>query len=147
VALALQKRIIFLPKEIPEMPQPDSSRKPLLHEQWSEADPWPAVPASPRRRVAPPARSVAPTEAPAKDGRSAADPDGNQEQEREAREGAQSSRTPSTRTPSTRTPSTRTPNSASPREDKDEEAASRRFSADDELEDTWPNIAGRDLED
>jgi hypothetical protein len=119
------------------MPQPDSSRKPLLHEQWSEAEPWPALPPSPPRRVPPRARPAAPAEAPAEDGRSPADPDGNQEQERELREAAGA--------PSRRADD----NGGAPgaEGDADNQAASRRFSADDELEDTWPNIPGRDLEE
>jgi hypothetical protein len=104
------------------MPQPDSSRVPLS-QRWSESAPWPADPEAPR----PPARlrrRRRRSRDHVEDARHFADPDGNEEQERHLREAA----------------------APSSRMDSSDWVAAMPFSSE-ELEDTWPNLAGRSIFD
>jgi hypothetical protein len=76
------------------------------------------------------------------DGRNAADPDGNEEQERQVEQSEQHV-PPSRRVPSGQTPP-KTQSQA--RGDRDRGLGTRPFSEDD-LEDTWPNLSGRNLDE
>jgi hypothetical protein len=124
------------------MPQPESSR------DWgrvpNETDaPWPADPAPPRwfaaRMGIRPGQP--PKEKPEQDGRTPRDPDGNEELEREEEDEAPASHRSSTE---------RGEAAASARvrcdfetEDTSEWVATERFTLEDELEDTWPNVPTR----
>jgi hypothetical protein len=109
------------------MPQPDSSRMPIT-QRWSDAAPWPADPAAPRelkRNRRHRRRNAEHVE----DGRTACDPDGNEEQERLQRDAAPPSSRP-----------------LSSRMDSDDWVAALPFTSE-ELEDTWPNLSGRSIFD
>jgi hypothetical protein len=142
------------------MPQPDSSRDFSLDRRWNETDAaWPVDPAAPRfgaRRggvAGPKSQDVRtqevrpqkgrPKETPDQDGRTPYDPDGNEELEREQEEKPASRRTSS---------DGGDPASLSARhdietEDTGEWVATQRFTLEDELEDTWPNVPTRYLDD
>ena len=104
------------------MPQPDSSRQPIS-KHWSDPAAWPADPAAPsaptRQR-----RQRRRSREHVEDARHFADPDGNEEQERHLREAA----------------------APSSRMDSSDWVAAMPFSSE-ELEDTWPNLAGRSIFD
>jgi len=129
------------------MPQPDSTRRPPHPEQWSEPNAgWPIDPAAPRgigRRRSGTRRRI---KGHVEDARHAADLDGNEEQERQARDSVPSSRdVPSSQlAPSSRAPASQR---ASGNDETTEWAAQRPFGPEDELEDTWPNLPGRPLEE
>jgi hypothetical protein len=125
------------------MPQPDSSRNQAQDIPWNGPDrPWPVDPAAPRgagSRRAP--RAPRPEEQPAKDGRTPDDKDGNEELEREQE--APSSRRATTDRQAALNRARRELES----EDTGEWVATERFTLDDELEDTWPNVPARYLDD
>lgn len=134
------------------MPQPDSSRDRSLDRRWNETDAaWPVDPAAPRRFAAhlggragqrPP--EVRPKEKPEQDGRTPYDPDGNEELEREEKEKPASHRAaPSERGAAADVRARRDLES----EDTGEWVATQRFTLEDELEDTWPNVPTRYLDD
>jgi hypothetical protein len=113
------------------MPQPDSSRN----------RPWPVDPAAPPPRAAArraPASRRSPD--PLKDGRTPDDKDGNEELEREQE-------APSSR----RATTDRQAAANSARRELDNEATgewagTERFTHEDELEDTWPNVPTHHLD-
>jgi hypothetical protein len=114
------------------MPQPDSSRNP----------PWPVDPAAPPPRAAArraPASRRSPPE-PLKDGRTPDDKDGNEELEREQE--APSSR----RATSDRQEAAHRARGEFENEETGEWAGTERFTHEDELEDTWPNVPARHLD-
>ena len=121
------------------MPQPDSSRSRGMHEQWSEPSAgWPVDPAAPRR-LAP--RSGRPRRCRdhLEDCRSCADLDGNEALERQQLDAAApSSRTPSRLVGTSGTFAMDEGQTTDP-DDEDRWVASRPFTLEDELEDTWPN--------
>ncbi len=123
------------------MPQPDSTRSPTLPEQWSEPNAgWPHdLPAPPRRRHG---RTRHRIKGHVEDARHGSDIDGNEEQERQARDSVPSSReVPSSQlTPSSRSPASQ---GASGNDEPMEWAGKHRFAPEDELEDTWPALPGR----
>src|SRR5688500_756323 len=115
------------------MPQPDSTRRPTLPEQWSEPSAgWPADPATPPRRHS---RTRRRCKGHVEDARHGADIDGNEEQERQVRDSVPSSReVPSSQlAPSSRSPASQ---GVSGNDEPTEWAAKRRFGPEDELEDT-----------
>jgi hypothetical protein len=134
------------------MPQPDSSRHRPIERGWNETDaPWPVDSAAPRPFAAhlrprsahskekPPAK-----EKPEQDGRTPDDRDGNEELERQEEEKPASRRASTERGEA--------PASARARwdfetEDTGEWVATERFTLDDELDDTWPNVPSRYLDD
>lgn len=126
------------------MPQPDWSRHRAHEEGSNESDrPWPVDPAAPSGFVAARRGGQAgrPKE-PEKDGRNPDDKDGNEEFERERREGAPSRHAP--------TEGHASPSRARREVDADdtgEWVATERFTLDDELEDTWPTVPTRYLDD
>ena len=127
------------------MPHPDSTRRHLPPEQWSEPNAgWPLDPAAPDR--ARPRGRTRRIKGHVEDARHGADLDGNEEQERQARDAAPSSReVPSSQlAPSSPAPASQRPSS---KDETTEWAASRPFGDDDELDDTWPNLPGRSPED
>lgn len=128
------------------MPHPDSSRMRAVHEQWSEPNAgWPVDPAAPRHLAPRPRRSSRRREH-IEDCRHAADIDGNEEQERQKREAA----APSSRMPALigGMPDTLARGRNDEEADDDDRwVASRPFTLDDELEDTWPNLPPRQLDD
>jgi hypothetical protein len=116
------------------MPQPDSSRN----------RPWPVDPAAPppraaARRAPASRRSPEPVE-PVKDGRTPDDKDGNEELERDQE--APSSR----RATSDRQSAANRARQELESEEQGEWAATERFTLEDELEDTWPNVPVRHLD-
>lgn len=129
------------------MPQPDSSRNRAQDIRWNgvarnEGDhPWPVDPAAPARRASarrnPPSRR---TPDPLKDGRTPDDKDGNEELEREQDK-------PSSQRPtSDRQAGMQRTHSDFETEETGEWVATERFTLEDELEDTWPNVPARYLE-
>lgn len=124
------------------MPQPDSSRDPSSQARWNPADGrWPVDPELPRRRDArgaarPPQK---PVPDPGKDGRTPDDRDGNEELEREVKEEPPSRRSASGHAML----GARRSRDA---EDTSEWVATQRFTMDDELEDTWPNVPSAHVE-
>jgi hypothetical protein len=127
------------------MPQPDSTRRSTPPEQWSEPNAgWPADPAAPRQRRHSSTRRR--MRGHVEDARHGADIDGNEEQERQARDSVPSSReAPSSQlAPSSKTPASQ---GASGKDETSEWVAGRPFGPEDELEDTWPNLPGRRLEE
>ena len=127
------------------MPQPDSSRNRAQDVRYNDSErPWPVDPAAPRR--AGPRRVPAATRPkdPQKDGRTPDDKDGNEELEREVEEGpAPSSRQTTTDPRSAMSKARRELES----EETGEWVATERFTLEDELEDTWPNVPARYLDD
>jgi hypothetical protein len=134
------------------MPHPDSSRGRAFERVWNETDaPWPVDTAAPRPfaahlrgRSGPAQEKPAPKEKPEQDGRTPDDRDGNEELERQDEEKPASRRTSTERGEA--------PASAQARwdfesEDTGEWVATERFTLDDELEDTWPNVPTRYLDD
>lgn len=131
------------------MPQPDSSRSRAMLEQWTEPGAgWPIDPAAPRR--APRSRRPTRRRDHVEDCRHAADIDGNEALERQKIEAA---------APSSRLPASlpgRSEAFASGQgegtdvddvDDDERWVASRPFTHEDELEDTWPNLPPRPLDD
>jgi hypothetical protein len=127
------------------MPQPDSSRNRAHDVRWNEPSrSWPVDPAAPRRFAS--RLGVAgerPKQEPEKDGRTPDDKDGNEELEREVKE-----------KPPARHSAPEREALASGRawrdfetEDTGEWVATERFTLDDELDDTWPNVPARYLDD
>jgi hypothetical protein len=114
------------------MPQPDSSRN----------RPWPVDPAAPPPR--PPARR-APASGrspePLKDGRTPDDKDGNEELERK-----QDAPPSSRRAMTDRQAAANRARGELESEETGEWAATERFTLEDELEDTWPNVPTRHLD-
>jgi hypothetical protein len=137
------------------MPQPDSSRDFSLDRRWNETDAaWPVDPAAPRfgarlggrpgsrsQEVRP--KEKYPKEKPDQDGRTPYDPDGNEELEREQEEKPASRRTASDRDD----PALMRTRHDIETEDTGEWVATQRFTLDEELEDTWPNVPTRYLDD
>lgn len=110
---------------------PDSSRNLGQKAQWNESGPWPVDPAAPR-----PSRVVArpeprPRQDPEKDGRTPDDRDGNEELERQIQE----------QPPQRGEGKAEASSGAAPEDGR--WVASRRFTRDDELDDTWPNFPAR----
>ena len=129
------------------MPQPDSSRSRALHEQWSEpSSGWPVDPAAPRR-LSPRSRRPSRRRDHVEDCRHAADLDGNEALERQKIEAA----APSSRMPSRLADMSDTfamdEAERMDAESDDRWVASRPFTLDDELEDTWPNLPPRPFDD
>jgi hypothetical protein len=126
------------------MPQPESSRNRAHDGRWNEPSrSWPVDPAAPRRFGARRAHSAERPKEPEKDGRTPDDKDGNEELERELKE-----------KPPTRQASSDREALAAGRvrremetEDTGEWVATERFTLEDELEDTWPNVPTRYLDD
>jgi hypothetical protein len=134
------------------MPQPDSSRDFSLDRRWSEADAaWPVDPAAPRygaRLGGARAQEVRsekgrPKEKPDQDGRTPYDPDGNEEFEREKDDKPASHRISTDRG----TPALVRARHDIETEDTGEWVATQPFTLEDELEDTWPNVPRRYLDD
>lgn len=142
------------------MPQPDSPQDLSLDRRWNESDAaWPVEPATPRfgarlggvtgprfqegqsEEVRP--QKGRPKETPDQDGRTPYDPDGNEELEREQEEKPASHRTFSDRGGLASLRARHDVES----EDTGEWVATQRFTLDDELEDTWPNVPTRYLDD
>jgi hypothetical protein len=125
------------------MPQPDSSRNRAHDIPWNGADrPWPVDPAAPPRRASP--RQAPPSRRhpePMKDGRTPDDKDGNEELERDQQ--APSSR----RAMSDRQAAANSARRELESEETGEWAGTERFTRDDELEDTWPNLPARQFDD
>lgn len=128
------------------MPQPDSSRSRAMHDQWSEPNAsWPVDPAAPGG-LSPGSRRPSRRRDYVEDCRHAADLDGNQALEQQKMDAA---------APSSRMPSSLAGMSESFAMDEaqldpygdDRWVASRPFTLDDELEDTWPNLTPRPLDD
>lgn len=107
------------------MPQPDSTRSPWV-DRWSDSTRWPPDPEAPLR---PKRRRQRRCRDHVEDGRHAADPDGNEEQQRQRRE----AEAPSSRAPASMADSTGW-------------VAAMPFTSE-ELEDTWPNATGRNFFD
>jgi hypothetical protein len=132
------------------MPQPDSSRERAADSRWTNPDvSWPVDPAAQRRfggRLGghPGQRS---REKPEQDGRTPHDPDGNEELKRELEEKPPSP--PSSERPSRHREASTASNAWRDfeTEDTSEWVATERFTLDDELEDTWPNVPPRYLDD
>ena len=135
------------------MPQPDSSRDFSLDRRWSETDAaWPVDPAAPRfgaRRFGGAVRTQEgrpqkgrPKEKPEQDGRMPYDPDGNEEFERQQDEKPASHRTSS----DGGDPASVRARHDVEAEDTGEWVATQRFTLEDELEDTWPNVPTRYLD-
>lgn len=125
------------------MPQPDSSRDRAQDLRWNESERWPVAPATPHRfgaRRGPPVQP--PKQQPEKDGRTPDDKDGNEELERELEE-----QPSSRRARSDRQASLNTARREFEYEDTGEWAATERFTLEDELEDTWPNVPVRNFDD
>ncbi len=126
------------------MPQPESSRDRARDGRWNEPSPWPVDPAGPRRFGARFGHTAErPKQDPEKDGRTPNDKDGNEELERELKEN-----------PPKRQSAPEREALASGRawrelenEDTGEWVATERFTLDDELDDTWPNVPTRYLDD
>ncbi|HTV20249.1 MAG TPA: hypothetical protein VMG12_16305 [Polyangiaceae bacterium] len=127
------------------MPQPDSSRNRAQDIRWSESDrTWPVDPAAPHRPGPRRVPSGTRPKEPQKDGRTPDDKDGNEELEREVEEEpAPSSRRTATERQSAVNRARRELES----EDTGEWVATERFTLDDELEDTWPCVPTRYLEE
>jgi hypothetical protein len=133
------------------MAQPDSSRDQAPDRRWNETDaPWPVDPDAPHRfgsRLA--GRSgQRPIEKPEQDGRTPQDPDGNEELEREEDEDEK----PASRRTSREGAERETSAAGRARrdfesEDTSEWVATERFTLDDELDDTWPTVPARYLDD
>jgi hypothetical protein len=125
------------------MPQPDSSRNWAQDTRYNDSErTWPVDPAAPRRfgvrRSAPAPRPKEPE----KDGRTPDDKDGNEELEREIEE------KPSSRRSATdRQSGLNVARREFEHEDTGEWVATERFTLEDELEDTWPNVPARYLDD
>jgi hypothetical protein len=123
------------------MPQPDSSRS--THDRYNESNgTWPLDPAAPRRFASHLAGRPGqrPKHEPDKDGRTPQDPDGNEEQERQAEQVPSSRRASGERGPlSTR--------SRSAAESDTGSWVPQPFTLDDELEDTWPTVPTPYLDD
>lgn len=111
------------------MPHPDSSRMPSS-ERWNEPAPWPVDPAAPREHNQRHRRHRARRPDHVEDARTGADPDGNEEQERQRRDAAAP--------PSSRPMSSQM--------DSEAWVAALPFTSE-ELEDTWPNLSGRSIFD
>lgn len=127
------------------MPQPDSSRNRAQDVRWNESEPaWPVDPAAPHRAGPRRIPSAMRPKDPQKDGRTPDDKDGNEELERQVEEGPPpSSRRKATEHQSAMNRARRELES----EDTGEWVATERFTLDDELEDTWPNVPTRYLEE
>lgn len=130
------------------MQQPDSSRSRAMHEQWSEPGAgWPVDPAAPRCK---PPRSGRPSRRRdyVEDCRHAADLDGNEALERQKIEAAApSSRLPSQQLAGMPNPFGMDEVNLTELEGDEGWVASRPFTPEDELEDTWPNLPTRPLDD
>lgn len=159
------------------MPRPDSSRDLSLDSRWNESDAaWPINPAAPRHfgarlgsRAAQRSqeqryqeqssqdqssqeqraqegrpREVRPKEKPEQDGRTPYDPDGNEEHEREQREEKPASHRAATDGGEQSWRRTRRDVET---DDTGEWVATQPFTLEDELEDTWPNVPTRYLDD
>jgi hypothetical protein len=154
------------------MPQPDSSRDPTIDARWKESSSaWPVDPAAPDRLPARtggrPVRRPAEPDKPEQDGRMPHDPDGNEELQREVEDEEE----PASRRVHTErhvaygdvaygdvaygdvahgdatygtTPLSRWEFET---EDTGEWVATERFTLDDEIDDTWPNVPARFLDD
>ena len=109
------------------MPQPDSSHVPPS-ERWSDTAPWPQDPEAPRPTARPRLRTRRSREH-VEDARSHVDLDGNEEQARHRHDAVAPSSKP-----------------LSSQADSSAWVAALPF-ASEELEDTWPNLAGRSLLD
>jgi hypothetical protein len=130
------------------MPQPESSRNRPLDGRWNETEaPWPVDPAAPHRfggRLGGHS-GPRPKEKPEQDGRTPQDPDGNEELEREEED----------ETPESHRSSTERDEAAASAwvrhdfetEDTGEWVATERFTLEDELEDTLPNVPTHYLDD
>jgi hypothetical protein len=128
------------------MPQPESSRNRALEGAWYEPSrPWPVDPAAPRRFGARLGHTAAerPKPEPEKDGRTPDDKDGNEELEREVKEKPPTRQTSSA---GEALPAARAWRDMET-EDSGEWVATERFTLEDELEDTWPNVPSRYLDD
>src|SRR5688572_21471102 len=131
-------------KEGGSMPQPDSSRNPTPQARWNPAEGrWPIDPELPRRGETRGAARTPPQPKgePEKDGRTPDDRDGNEELEREVKEDPQRRRSPSGRD-ALQTRHARN----SETDDTSEWVATQPFTLEDELDDTWPNVPARYLE-
>lgn len=129
------------------MPQPDSSRSRAMHEQWTEPSAgWPIDPAAPRR-VAPRSSRPSRRRDHVEDCRHGADLDGNEALERQTLDAA----APSSRLPSSLAGMPEAfaigQGESTDVDDDDSWVASRPFTLEDELEDTWPNLPPRSLDD
>ncbi len=140
------------------MPQPDPSRHRSpparsLAERWAADAGWPLDAAAAEREI--PGRSSQSGERrkpPAEDARTPDDKDGNEQLKRQ-KEGKVEKNVPNSDVPSrnaTAAPASGQVHSARcdmETEDTGEWVASRAFTLEDELEDTWPNLPRRYLDD
>ena len=115
------------------MPQPDSSRQRVQQRHWNDSATWPIDPASPRHASRLAGRSTPRSkEEPEKDARTPDDRDGNEELEREQREGEPPKRDRERETHQARAEDLES-------EDTGQWVATERFTLD-ELDDTLPNV-------
>jgi len=128
------------------MPQPDSSRSRAQDIRYSNPGrPWPVDPAAPQRHGAGRGPGPQRPQDPEKDGRTPDDKDGNEELARELDEDEDAP--PSGRTASDRQAAMNLARREFEHEDTGEWVATERFTLEDELEDTWPNVPSRYLDD
>lgn len=132
------------------MPQPDPSLNCARDGRWNEQSrTWSTDAAATAWFAARGGQSGERPKEPEKDGRTPDDKDGNEELERELKE-----KPPTRKASSEASTSAATSTSASGRvwrdiesEDTGEWVATERFTLEDELEDTWPNVPSRYLDD